>query len=472
MDDGPQRVEIELTETSPSRSRRSRRRSEPERAAPTPATAGEPRPSPGPDRPPWQPPDGAVLVSSEPVPPADPAGGRRQLVVVGVGVAVVALLAGWVLGRAGDGGSAQTVDQTTTVTTDRRGDTEDATTTDTVLSGDSLPDATVPTTTRPPRTTTTTTTQPPTWQSELVAVAPALAGVRDVVVMTVFDRGLLELDLGRSTLRTLDLPSRFINDTYTIAIGPSWTLLGSGDGALVLRDGSTEPERVPFGTNGEALWQRGTDRFWDWSFGVSATLREVTLDGEATGAEVDIPVNMYPTGVDWGGGVYFGDSALGTFVADGDGSIRLPGLVLADGPAGWLLRACGNTIDSCNQLVFVERDTLETRPVPVAEGIDVTTYQAQGRQSSGLSPDGRRALLVRFDDRGAYQTVLDLETGEAVDFGNGFYSPGTWSSDGRFILYADGVRLMAYDVANDQLVPILDDPLPVQLLSVRPGPPG
>lgn len=471
MDDGPQRVEIELTEAAPSRSRLGRRRgggAGPATAQPVTPTVPSAAPAD------WSPPDGAVVVTSDALPaPGDAGSDGRRVAAIAAAVGIVALVAGWALGRSGGDGSAQSVDATTTVEASTSDDTPDST----LIPGESIAPAQVPTTTRPRPSTTTTTTMPAEWTTEQVEIDPRLAGVTDTIVGIGSPWDLVELDLATGELRSLELTGIVAANVYSVAAGPDWTMFtdGSTGNSWILNGDATAPERTSLSLDNGALWQPGTDLFWqvEQSAGRSQTLAEVEVGGSPTGRTIDTGY-FWPSMVDVDGSVIVGDGSLGAFVVSPDGSFRLPGSVLAIGEPGWLVRLCGDTIDSCG-IAMVDRATREVTPIQVESGgRQVESAIWYGGQSSRptLSPDGRRALVYLIGDDGATTgAVLDLTTGEAVEQPERGVSAFnmSWSSDGRFVYVLDGTGVSAWDVDAGEVFSIAPGLGSMNTISIRPA---
>lgn len=470
MDDGPQRVEIELTDAAPSRSRFGRRRDEGAagRATTQPSTPMVPSRTTAD----WSPPDGAVVVTSDAPPPPGDADSRR-VVAIAAAVGIVALVAGWALGRSGGDGSAQSVDATTTV----EASTSDDAPATTLIPGESIAPAQVPTTTRPRPSTTTTTTVPAEWTTEQVEIDPRLAGTTDTIVGVGSPWDIVELDLATGELRSLELTDVVAANVYALAAGPDWTLFtdGSTGNAWIVVGDATAPEQTSLSLDNGTWWQPGTDLFWqfDQSTGRSQTLVEVDVGGSPTGRTIDTGY-FWPSMVDISGAVILGDGSLGAFVVDPDGSFRLPGSVLAIGETGWLVRLCGDTIDSCG-VAMVDRSTREVTPIQVDSGgrrVESAIWYGGGGSRSTISPDGRRALVYLVDDDGmTVGAVLDLTTGEAVEQPEAGLSSFnmSWSSDGRFVYVLDGTGVSAWDVDAGEVFAIAPGLGSMNTISIRPA---
>jgi hypothetical protein len=472
VDDGPQRVEIELTEAAPSRSRRRRRR---DGAGATTQSAMSALASESPVD--WSPPDSAVVVVGDsPPPPGGSVADGRRIVAIAGAVGVLALTVGWALGRSGGDGSARSVDATTTV----EASTSDAAPSTTLIPGESIAPAEVPTTTRPRPSTTTTTTVPAEWVIEQVDIDPRLAESTDTIVAIGSPPRLIELDLGTGELRSLALPRVVTANVYSMAAGPDWTIFNDATTgqSLIVRNGETVPERTDLSIDNGTWWKPGTDLFWriDEQSMLGQALVEVDVTGTPTGRTVETP-NFWPSSVDVDGSLIVGDGVLGAYVVAPDGSFRLPGGVLALGDPGWLIRFCGDTIDSCG-VAMVDRASRETRPLDVDTGrrrLDSAIWYGGGGRLPTISPDGRRALVYLSDEMGfTTGAALDLTTGELTEVPGGFgpssYGNMTWSSDGRFVFLLEGGTPTAWDVDAGELFPITTPgPLSnVNVMTLRP----
>lgn len=482
VDDGPHRVEIELRDTGSSPRARGRRG---RRDAEVPAAVLAPGPASG-----WTPPEGAIAVTG-PAPP-EPSGAHGPLVRIvatALGVGLVALLVGWTLGRAGDDGAAATVDPTSRATTTTQRDSAGDSGTDaggidriptTELPGDTIAEASVPTTapatapvtTRPP----TGPTIPPAWTSEQVDVDPRLAGLTDTIVGVDPQRGLVELDLATGELESLDLPAGVLNSTFGVVAGPNWALLVGGDGTSRLVVGrSTDLAESQIGPNFGTIWRADSDLFWRVAQNdpTGTVAEEITVTGTPTGRESSLG-GFYPNSVDVDGALIVGDGSFGGFVVDDAGSFRLPGRIVALGQAGWLVRACGDTVDSCG-LAMVDRATREVRPLDVdAAGrrIESAMWFVGEGSRPGISPDGRYALVTLIDQQGLTTgAVLDLETAALIEMpGAGYSSALLWSGDGRFVYLLGGAGPSAWEVATGDLITIAEGIGSLQAMTVRPAP--
>jgi hypothetical protein len=500
---GSQRFEVELTERVPARARRSRRRdggrrSEP--AGPGPADAVAPEPSarawaptdaPG-SRPTYEhpadaPPPGAVLVTAEPDLSGPFGSERSRLVVTGVAVGLVALLLGWVVGRSAGDESATVTDAASTTAAPT------TTVASTLLPGDTVPEASVPraaagpTTSRPPRT--TTTTLPPTWRDAVVAVDPRLAGADDRIVAVTGDRELLELDVATGALRLLEVPAwRSRQVPYSPIAGDDFVVVRFDDNSdiTVLRGDDPVPQQLYVDDPWSTFWDVSAGTVWtidvrSSGFGRPSALVELDLEGEPTGASIDLN-GLWPAGVsDPRGGVIVGDGAIGMFTVTPEGSERLAGgRILAIGVEQVLTFDCAETIDDCG-VRLVDRSDGSSQPVPVqdAELVDRMLYGWYGgpTTTAQITSDGAHAIVPVWSEFGPpVATVINTRTGAVTRLDSGDEVPGitlypsaVWSDDERFAYHVDGGVVTAWDRSTGERFAVSDGLPPVRSLSVRAG---
>lgn len=484
MDDGPQHIEIELTEHAGTRSRGWRRRggqadesaADSVRTVPSGAV-NRSSTSPSTDRAS----DVAVTQGPEPAPPVG--SDRGRLVATGLAAGVVALVIGWTLGRAGDDGSAQTVDATST--TDRTATTVG----DTILPGEVPPAASLPASTRPvgptgsrpPRT--TTTTLPPVWVESTITVDPRLAGVTDRIVAISADRELIELDLATGALRMLDIrrSQRSLTPLPPVA-GDDWVAVQFDDGRspIIFRGDDAEPTELMIDGDPWSLqWDIRNGSVWQVRFearsGWPEALEESQIGGTRTGRAIDVN-GLWPNMSDPAGGVVVGDGS-GIFTARPDGSQRIgDGRLLALGMSHVLSWACGDSLDDCG-LRLIDRESGEWRAVPhqMTDPSELQGWWGPPPPTAMVTPDGGAALLVATSDTGEPTLiVLDTVTGQVHDLrpsGRGAavfpYPSAVWSNDGRWAFTVDGT-VVAYDRTTGDTFPVADALPRVSSVTVRP----
>ena len=403
-------------------------------------------------------PDGVVVVVGEPQPGS---GGpleteRGRLVVTSVAVGLVALLLGWVLGRSGDDGAAQTVDATAPTTANATATTAVP---ETVLPGEPVPEARLPTTTRPPRT--TTTALPPVWQESTVAIDPRLAGATDRIVAVTVDRDLIELDLATGMLRTLNVRTWSTSQTpFAPIAGDDFVSVqfDNGNTPDVFIGDDTTPTRLPLSDPWATYWDVAAGTVWTMRYedrsGRPSQMVELDLHGDATGRTIDLN-GLWPSGVsDPAGGVVIGDPSVGLFSVTPEGSQRIAdGRPLALGLGHVVSYECGDTLDDCG-LRLIDRETGASRPVQLDEEI-MTDRVLNGwwggpQAATGVTADGRTATFALADELGRPSLgVLDTGTGELTTFESEMarfsYPSAAWSGDEHWLfLVADGV-VTAYD---------------------------
>ncbi|MEZ5296478.1 MAG: hypothetical protein R2697_09505 [Ilumatobacteraceae bacterium] len=325
----------------------------------------------------------------------DRGGDQRRTVAIAAGVGLVALLLGWVVGRAGGSSDtatapATTVDVTVPRTTAAPTDDEPR---DTIAPvDDPVSRPTLPLVTWPANASdlvengaTITTTK--------VGIDERLAG-QDVVLVGLVGDGLAELDLGGSTVTDYTLDGLPRSYGPTIVAGADWIVIPMYNGQdpfLVFDDGTVErPDLMPGGN--QLLHVTGTDLFWRmpayWS-STASELGQVDVAGEPTGVTLELPTNVWPAFADPLGGVIVQASGR-WFSVDTEGSSSIgTGDVIALDDDIVLLHDCV-ALDECG-LWRIDRSTGEAAPVPVdLSRLDSPYIGASwwnGDAGSGLSPD-------------------------------------------------------------------------------------
>lgn len=398
---------------------------------------------------------------------------QRRLVVTAAVVGLVALLLGWSIGRAGGSSEVATTSATTPVTTER--------VLASLLPGEALPSAST-TTTRPPRTTTTTTLAPP--QQLLVNVDPRLVLVDLTLVAVEQQRFIVELDLNSATLLRRDM-GPISADPGTMIAGDDWVTVGGGwNGAttiLVRDDGVVD--RVDVGDPWQLMWQPGTDLFWRSSnvdpYGSGARYEQVDLNGEPTGATIELPSGAWSWQAD----------PLGGLIVQASGKLYRVDVsvieVIGSGDLIGLSRGVALTRDCDAQLhcglVITDRATGESRRLDTtdAAGQPVTVESLYGWGPGGfssVSPDGSMAAVILLSNFGrAVLSLVDLGSGVVVELAAIDYAPAiAWSPDSRFAFFLgqQGVGmahdLNGFDRESGEVFPVFAEPVEWEAMAARP----
>lgn len=475
-----ERFEIELVEQSPKRSR-FRHRPEPA-AVPVHEPFAPPTPPPG------------EVVFTPAAPPDEPVGRRERnrLVVTALAAGAVALFVGWSLGRAGDGGgdeAAQTGGTTATSTAANSDASDDASQPIPAKepTGDTLPEASLPTTTRPRPT--TTTNVPPEWVESQVKIDPRLAGQADRVVAVGDDGRLIELDLATGALRILDRARGNGNSPMPPIAGDDWAVVSFDDARppQIYRDGDTEGTVLEGLDPWALLWDPAADVYWERTWDDQGRqIRELTersVDGQPTGRVIDTR-GLWAGQVDFTGGVIVGDGSIGAYSVTPDGSQRLPdGYVVGVGLNHLLMYACAENFDSCGVSV-VDRASGASRPVPIDDDVAVDLVNTGGWWGAPTTPevnaDGTAAMVTNVDATGQPTwAVLDLVSGEMTSvlrdpgalMQSFTYPSGAWAADGRFAYLVSDDAVVAFDhTTGETFDVVLGDALTgIRSLTLRPA---
>jgi hypothetical protein len=382
-----------------------------------------------------------------------------HLAVTAVGVGVVALLLGWMLGRAGgaDGIAAPAGTSTTTTTTVARVPSNGP-----FVSLETLPDASFPVTPSGPTTSRSTTTTTPESTLELIEIDDRLDGVP--VTLVGFDSmgRLVELDLEHANLRRRPDAGRYSIDQPLLAVGDGWVVApnqNNGRTTVIFDDGTIEGLNVD---GWQLLWVEGTDRFWrtDTSnaWGTPTRLTEVDISGEPTGATVELPGTAWAFLADPNGGLVVTTSGR-TYRVNPDG-VELIGngelLGLSRDVA--VLRSCDEQL-RCGVSV-VDRATGSVRGLPFDASLDPnavfeSTYNWGSNRTSPISPDGRWCGVMAPGTGPPEFGLLDLETGEFTALSTDTYPVSiVWSADSRFAFYLETGVLHARDTTIGESFPV------------------
>ena len=415
---------------------------------------------------------------------------RARLVVTGLVCGIVALFVGWALGRAGDGGSSasdevETDASTTPATTvppDELGATIPAV-------DPSLLPTTAGTQRQPPTTFFTPIVQtvppPPTtpegWVVSTARVADGAAefGI-DIVGVQPRAGRVVELDTASGEMATRETDMR-IDDQNSIWAGADWTLVSDTNGNGQLFIGRGEPSSAQLPQPWLLHWENGTDLFWQVSEpmqpGEPRRAVEIRYDGSPTGLELEIDSRYWIHGADPRGGVVVLGAPGGSYRVAPDGTSRITtGEVIALSSDVALATDCGEAMEHCG-LVVIDRATGESRnltPVlaPPDDGSEVLFYDSPANYGhtgllSAISPDGRYSPIViqaRDQDYG----VIDLVSGEFIQFGDTPQSGLWWAPDSRSAMYLSNGHLTAFDFETRETFEVSPDVFPLQAFVVRP----
>jgi hypothetical protein len=417
----PQRIEVELTSHAPATGRR--------------ATAIRALPV--------EPTSGAAGDDERPV--RSDSDDRRRLVVTGLVAGAVALLLGWILGRAGGDPDV--------ATTGSSNPAESSIPSSSPLAGDTLPVAVI-TVPPPPSVPRTTVPRPPTTTIPtsvmVVEVDPALFGTGLQVVGVGQSGRLVELDLDSGTMvssRFARVGQQSVGGGATVFAGDNWVMgLNAESGTTTVRIGDGEPEQTTI-SSWQLWWAAGNETLWRIDDTVSPlTAREIAPDGTYIGPTFDLP--GYPTQADPAGGVVI-ELPGGTFTVDpAGGELLTTGRLVAIGTDLILAVRCDETL-TCG-LYRTNRTTGEESRLPVelpsADGFQSVSWWGGGQMP--IAPDGGAAPVIQFDQtRGMPMlNLIDMSTGELTPLASlDNVASIAWSSDGRFAFYLENSRLFAYD---------------------------
>lgn len=400
---------------------------------------------------------------------------RHRLAVVASVAAVLALVLGWMLGRATTGGSDAGAEDAAEPT--RR-------TTTTVDAPSTLPlvgeeiggaDFEDPPATEPPRTGPTT-TEPRVPTVEPIAVDARLAGVPVRLVGVEIGGALVEVDLAAGTFTDFET-NRLTADGSPLIVGPDW-VVGSWSGRthVIRSDGTDSDPGASLGDLWSLLHVPGTELFWrtsESSNGVTATLELVDLDGEPMGPSIDLPINTWPYLVDPGTGGVVVAAAGRQYVVTPDTVVPLgAGEIVGITPGLVVAYDCDDAL-VCS-LYRTDRATGERAPVPSDPELD-PAYHWQtmagwgGSRTDAVSPDGRWVAVIGSSWRTSVAGIVELATGRFVELAQLMAPPSiAWSPDGRFAFTLDDQQVMAYDTITGDLFPAFTGVPEWYQLGVRP----
>lgn len=393
---------------------------------------------------------------------------QRRTAAIAAGVGLVALLLGWVVGRAGgtdDTATApgSTVAETPPPTTEPEPEPDPSETIAPI-------DEPRPTVSWAPvarqQNATDLVENGATVSTAAVDIDERLAG-QEMVLVGLVGSDLAELDLGAATTTDFVLDGLPRSHGPIIIAGDEWIVVPMYDGQdpfVVYDDGTVD--RAPLAPDGnQVMHVEGTDRFWRlpriWS-GDGVDLDEVDVTGEPTGATIELPTNSWPAFADPLGGVVVQVSGRWFSVRADGSSVIGTGEIVALDAEHVLLFDCVE-LDDC-ALWRVQRDTGAAAKTPFdLDRLDARFLPASwwtGDAGAGLSPDGRRFATTIEGNASAQSVVIDLMTGSMIELADVRPGPPTmvWTDDGRFLVYLgfDGAP-MAYSVETGDAFPVVVD---------------
>jgi hypothetical protein len=393
---------------------------------------------------------------------------RRRLVVAGAVIAVVALFAGWALGRAGDtpAGEAQPSPSTT-----------EAAGLETLAPA--IVPSTVPVTTRPAARLGPTTTTVPQWESTTIDVGAAAVAL-DIRVVVVGGGQIAEIDTGSGEMRTLTTGSRYTQPPIVDA-GEDWIVIRETDNgqSQLVRIGEL-PIDVDIGDPWSTQFQRDTGTFWRLpsTFGVSESIDVVEIDheGNPTGQAFQLPAQVWPVAGDPIGGVVVGAPG-GTYHVGLDGAHRLTtGNLISLSANVAVVTDCSEDWGECGVYV-TDRETGERTKLDAhfsETGKPIGAFDMQSSAFWGnpellgaVSPDDRWAPIMVNGNLQQFG-LLDLTTGGFVPFPANPPSSLWWSPDGRAAIYVQNNRLMLFDTGLNSWTDIVPGSMSVDSFAVRP----
>ena len=456
--DPPEPIEVELTAHAP-RAGRGRRRDL------------SPPPAPLPD-------DGAPSD-----PPAGTAGSpavrgdRTRLAVVASAAGVLALVLGWMLGRATTGGPDTAGEEAAGSRRATTTTTVDAPTATLPLVGEEIDGADFEPPASPPVRVGPTTTEPIAPSTEPIAVDPRLADVAVRLVGVELDGTLVEVDVEAATFTSYS-GTQILADGSPFIVGPDWVVGGwNGQNRLVRSDGTAVT--VSLGDPWTLLHVPGTDLFWRTAYGIggpNGTLDLVDLTGERVGPSIDLPPNTWPFVVDpASGGVVV--SAAGRYYVVTPDTVEQ----LATGEIVGMSAEIIVSYDCDAALVCalhrIDRADGGSAPIPSDPDVDPAyTWQTivgwGGGRTAAVSPDGRWVSVVGSSWSSSVVGIIELASGRFVQLAPLASPPVVvWSPDGRFAFTLDGQRVMAYDTDTGETFPAFTGVASWMQLGVRPPDP-
>ncbi len=430
-------------------------------------------------------PASSVTTASDDLGPSSWASGRG--VVVPLVVGLVALGAGWVIGRAGGGSPTPAPNVGPVIeAADPVGAIQPVPTTATTSAPTSAPDN-GPFVTPDPTAVGTVEAVVDVVSEHQVVVAPDLRGQPIEIVAYGNGRQLFRLDLATSRLVTRDVASQPFGRARLL-VGPTWSLLPSSeaglDSTLVWDDGRRID--VDVGPASQVIGVADADSLWTMFEPVSTTgivVHRRGIDGRPRD-EIGV-VPSVPNWVDPAGGVVvelpggtFGVRPQPTVETDaGDARVIEPvvtpiteGRLLALGVDLAVAEEC-DALLVCSTYV-IDRASAERRTLDVDGGSGgLVPYAFAG--AATVAPGGGAAVveLLEASERTSAQRslgVVDLTTGVVTEIGpTQDVGQTAWTPDGRFVLFIRGGRIAAYDTESDVTVVATDDLVAIDAFGVR-----
>jgi hypothetical protein len=313
-------------------------------------------------------------------------------------------------------------------------------------------------------------------------VAEPAANLGVEIVGLRVDGTVIELDPASGEMSSIDAGVR-VNEQGGLYAGADWILVSEPDNphAALLR-GHSYPERVTLGEPWLVHWETGTDHFWRLDelvrFADPVRVVEISYDGTPTGVQFDADGRYWIPGADPLGGLLVVGAPGGSYHLAPEGTSRITaGDVIALNAQTVLATDCGEAMEQCG-LVVIDRATGNSTPLQptVAEPTTGTrpigffdTPTSYGFRSllTAISPDGRYSPIMVTDVDIDYG-VIDLTTGEFVQFGDVPESSLWWSADSRRAMYLVRGHLTVYDFDTRTTYEVSTDLFPLQDFVVRP----
>jgi hypothetical protein len=478
---GAERVEIELTARD---SRHGRRR----HAVVLDPMSGPPAAAISEQSPDAATGEHADAAFAPPVPPADgPLSSERvRLAVTALVAGAIALFVGWSLGRAGNGdGSPADELQTGSTTVTTLASTlpaDEVGATVAPVDPSLLPSTTAFTPIVGTVRSASSTTIPAGWVTSVARVAAPAADLGVQIVGLRLDGTVIELDPATGEMSSADVGVR-VNAQGGFYVGADWILVSQPDNphAALVR-GHSPPELVTLAQPWLLHWEPGTDRFWRLDelvrFGDPVRVVEINYDGTPTGVQFDADGRYWIPGADPLGGLLVVGAPGGSYHVAPEGTSRITtGDVIALNAKTVLATDCGEAMEQCGLIVidratgnttslqpYVADATSGTRPIGF---FDTPTSYGFPSLLSAISPDGRYSPIMVTDVDQDYG-VIDLTTGEFVQFGDVPESSLWWSPDSRRAMYLVNGHLTVYDLDTRTTYEVSTDLFPLQDFAVRP----
>ena len=327
-----------------------------------------------------------------------------------------------------------------------------------------------------------TTTAPAGWVTSVARVAEPAADLGVEIVGLRLDGTVIELDPSTGEMSSIDTGVR-VNHQGGLYAGADWILVSEPDNphAALLR-GHSDPERVTLGEPWLVHWEPGTDHFWRLDelvrFADPVRVVEINYDGTPTGVQFDADGRYWIPGADPLGGLLVVGAPGGSYHVAPEGTSRITtGDVIALNAQTVLATDCGEAMEQCGLIVIdratgtstplqptVAEPTTGTRPIGY---FDTPTSYGFPSLLTAISPDGRYSPIMVTDVDQDYG-VIDLTTGEFVQFGDVPESSLWWSADSRRAMYLVKGHLTVYDFDTRTTYEVSTDLFPLQDFVVRP----